>query len=86
MRASRGPYLWLFSVWIVSPAAIANGRPVDREIHVAQRLEMHLDPRAIVVPDRAVAERVDGDRAVQLAVDPREQVEVERRGHARASS
>src|SRR3546814_7497685 len=39
---------------------------------------MHLDPGQRLVPDRAVAESVDGDRAAKLAVDPIEQVEVER--------
>ena len=62
MRASRGPYLWLFSVWIVSPAAIAKGRPSTVKVDVARRLQVHLDPRAVVVPDRAVAEGVDRDR------------------------
>jgi hypothetical protein len=35
---------------------------------------MHLDPRGIGVPDRAVAESVERDRPAQLAVDPLEQV------------
>ena len=54
----------------------------DGEGDVAQRLEMHLDPAQRIVPDRAVAEGLDRDVAVQLGVDPVEEVEVERGGDA----
>src|SRR5687768_7634798 len=40
------------------------------EADVADRLEMHLDPAEIVVPDRAVAKGVDRHVTVQLGVYP----------------
>ena len=43
---------------------------------------MHLDPRCRRVPDGAVRELVHVEVAVQLAIDPHEQVAIERRGHA----
>ena len=59
-----------------------EGAAFDGEVDILLRRQMHLDPRAVVVPDRTVAEGVDRDGAVQLAVDPVEQVAVERRRHA----
>ena len=58
------------------------GWPVDRELDVARGDQMHLDPRQHVVPARLVAEGVERDVAVELAVDPLEQVEVELGGDA----
>ena len=43
---------------------------------------MHLDPRQDVVPARFVAEGIDRNVAVELAIDPFEQVEIERGGDA----
>ena len=44
---------------------------------------MHLDPRPVVVPHRLVPERRHRHVAVQFAVDPLQQVQVERRRHPR---
>ena len=44
--------------------------------------QVHFDPRQDVVPARLVAEGVERDVAVELAVDALEQVEVELGGHA----
>src|ERR1700733_1032533 len=43
---------------------------------------MHLDPRFRVVPARNMTERGDGNRAIELAIDPMQQIQVEFRGHA----
>ena len=51
VRASRGPYLRLFSVWIVSPSAIENDSPATVNSIVADGLEVHLDARLVVVPE-----------------------------------
>ncbi len=45
--------------------------------------QMHLDAAALVVVERPVAERVAIEVGTQLAIDAREQVEIELRGHAR---
>src|SRR3546814_19285246 len=58
------------------------GAAVDREIHVARRDEVHFDACVDIVPHRAVAEILDRYIAAELAIDPFEQIEVERRGHA----
>ena len=62
-----------------SPAAKRKRWPEIVELDVAHGDQMHLDPRQYVVPARLVAERVDRNVAVELAVDPVEQVEVELR-------
>ena len=83
-RAPRGPYLWLFSVWIdCALARRRSGWPstVNSTSRVATRCISIRDKH--VVPARFVAEGVDRDVAVELAVDPVEQVEVERGGDAR---
>ena len=53
----------------------------DGELDIARRDQVHFDPRQYVVPARFMAERVGRDRAVELAVDPLEQIEVEARRH-----
>ena len=78
-RAPRWPYLWLFSVWIDAPCGEGEALARDREGDVARGDQMHLDPRQYVVPARLVAEGVDRNVAVELAVDAVEQVEVELR-------
>src|SRR3546814_20360912 len=60
-----------------------EGLALDGEADVAHRLQVHLDPRHAVVPDRAVAEGVDRNRPVQLGVDAMEEVEIELRSEAR---
>ena len=70
-RAPRSPYLWLFSAWIDDPPAKRKRWPGDLELDVARGDQMDLDPRQYVVPARLVAERVDRNVAVELAVDPR---------------
>ncbi len=81
-RASRGPYLWLFSVWIVSPSAMAKSLAATVVAEGARRLQMHLDPGFGLVPEGPVAEMLDRDGAAELAVDAVEQVEVEGGRHA----
>src|SRR5580704_15777071 len=44
--------------------------------------EVHLDPRMLLVPDRAMRELVENEIAAQLAIDPDEKIQVERSGHA----
>ena len=61
------------------PAAKAKSLAGDGEADVARRHQVHFDPRQDVVPARLVAEGVDRDVAVELAVDAVEQVEVEAR-------
>ena len=81
-RAPRWPYLWLFSVWMVAPRRSEKLRP--REVKATSRIASRcISMRAEdVVPARLVAEGVDRDVAVQLAVDACEQVEVEGGGDA----
>ena len=57
-------------------------RARDREVDVARRNQMHLDPRQDVVPARLVTKSIDGDVAIELAIDPFEQVQIERGGDA----
>src|SRR5262249_35294205 len=44
--------------------------------------EMHLDAAALAVVERPMAERLDIEVGSELAIDAREQIEVELRGHA----
>ena len=81
-RPPRGPYLWLFSVWIDEPAVEVEAAAGDREVDVARGDQVHFDARQDVVPARFMAEGVDRDVAVELAVDALEQVEVELGGDA----
>ena len=81
-RLSRWPYLWLFSVWMVSPALRRRSAgPSTVKATSRERLQVHLDPaQHRRSRSRLVAEGVDRDVAVELAVDPVEEVEVERGG------
>ena len=62
--------------------AKSNCRPETVNSNVARGDQVHLDARQDVIPARLVAEGVDRHVAVELAVDPLEQVEVERGGDA----
>ena len=53
----------------VLPRSHRERATVDREIHIARRLEMHFNTRAIVVPARNVAKVIHRKGAVELAVD-----------------
>ena len=53
--------------------------PTIGELHIAVGDQMDLDPRQDVVPARVVAEGVDGNVPVELAVDAGQQVERELR-------
>ena len=52
-----------------------------READVACCFQVHFDPRFCIVPDYTVGERIDRDGAIQFAVDPFEQIEVESRSN-----
>ncbi len=53
----------------------------DRHRLDAAALEMHLDPPFLPIAEDPVAEGLEIEPPIQLAVDPRQQVEVERRRH-----
>ncbi len=53
----------------------------DNERNVAPGNKMHFDPAKLVVPDGPVFECIQGDIAIEFAVYPHDQVEIERRGH-----
>ena len=77
-------YLYEYSVWIVSPSSNANSHSADPDDLGLPADQMHLD--ALLAPDVVgpVRECVEVEVGVELAVDPREQVEVERGGDAPA--
>src|SRR5439155_15844126 len=64
------------------------GRKLDQVTRYVDRLsasahEMHLDAAPLAVVERPMAERVDIEVRQELAIDAREQIEVELGGHAR---
>ena len=54
----------------------------DLESDVPRGNEMHLDARQIVVPARFVGKGIGGHGSAEFAVDPGDEVQVERRGDA----
>ncbi len=53
---------------------LARGHTEDMTVHpeldIAFRLEMHFDPRLLVIPTREMAKGVHGNRPSQFPVDP----------------
>ena len=64
------------------PPGEGEAPALDCELDVARGDEVHFDPAEHVVPARLVAESVERNIAVQLAVDAAEQVQVELGGDA----
>ena len=78
-RLSRRPYLWLFSVWIVSPAFIEKPTPatVNSTSRTASRcISIRLISSFQIARWRKAATSIV---AVQLGIDAVEEVEVEAR-------
>ena len=73
-------------MWISSPAAKWKWRPAIRRALVGQAFDVELHPALVLVVEGDMLETVDVEIAVELAVDPLEQVEVERGVDARRAS
>ena len=69
-------------MWMVSPGRKRKRRPRDRDVLVLQADQVHLDAPVARIVDGLVAEGAEVESGAELAVDAREQVEVERRRDA----
>src|SRR4029453_6200443 len=57
-----------------------EGGGANRDVLATVAHEVHLDARALGVPDRPMRERIEIEVAIELAVEAHEQVAVESRG------
>ena len=68
-------------MWISSPSAKWRALPAIRRLLVGEAADVYLDPALRLVVEGQMLETVDVEIAAELAVDPLQEVEVERGGH-----